>query len=236
MATKAGKISWKTIGPLVLDWMLPVEITNMKNFRDLFDELTYENTLIIIWLLMQPKDSWLCDNIGQQVQAVYDCISSSPQLMLEHAKLLHIGSELLLRDQFTLIKERFIVFFHRENYSSVNTFNMITLMIQISPSGLIEELFRYYVDIYRTCVEQYGFNSELLPLLQIPEVPSFIEYSRMRNSVRENSSTSVSRMLAIHIRLENEVVNFREIVIEELVENVEQELTNLHQLLAEYPL
>lgn len=179
--------------------MIPIEITKIKDFLDLFTRLSYENSLKIIWLMMQSKDSWLFNNIGQQVQAVYDCINSSPQLIIEHVKLLHIGNEFLLRDQYTLLKEEFIIFFHRENYSSLNTFNMIILMVQISLPELIEELFHHYVDIYRSCVEQYGFNSELLPHLQIPTTIPFIELSRIRRTMRENSLTSVYRMMSIHI-------------------------------------
>ena len=216
--------------------MIPIEIAKIKDFLDLFKELSYENTLKIIWLMMQPKDSWLFNNIEQQVQAVYDCISSSPQLIIEHTKLLHIGNEFLLHDQYTSLKKQFIIFFHRENYNSFNTFNMIILMVQISSSELIEELFHHYVDIYKTCVEQYGFNKELLPHLQIPTTIPFIECSRIRRSMRENSLTSVYRMMSIHIRLEYEVTNFREKVIEQLVNNVKQELINLHQMLEEHPL
>ena len=199
-------------------------------------ELSHANMLKVIWLIMQPEDSWLTVNtISRKVQAVYDCINGSPQLTIEQTKMHGIGSNFLLQDRYKSIKSGIIGFFHRNNYDSYAILNMIFSMIWISEPELSEELFHHYVDIYQTCVTNHGYNSRLAVHLKMPSTLSFIERSRMRTRMHEDLWAREYRMLSIHSRLEKEVANFRAEVAEQLINNVKQQLTNLQQMLEEYP-
>ena len=237
MVVITNKIPWESIGPFVLLWMIPIEIDIVKNFLDLLEAMSYERTLKLIWYMMRPKNSWLINIVDQNVQDAYDCIVCSPQLTIEHTKLLSIGDEfLLLNQEISSIKINMMNLFHRNNFiKSRAALNMIISVLQLTAPELIEELFHHYNDVYLTYLHIHGYDNSPFTHLEMPPVLVYTERSRIRGRMSTDPYSNEYRMLSLHFTLELEVTNFREKVAAQIVASMKEQVVNLHQMLKEHP-
>ena len=236
MVVTTNKISWEKIGPFVLFWMLPTEINNVKNFLELRAAMSFEHMLKLIWYMMRPKDSWLINIVDQDVQDAYDCIACSPQLTIEHTKLLSIGDEfLLLNEEISSIKRNMMNLFERNNFRSRAAKIMIISVLRLTAPELIEELFHHYNDVYMTYLHNHGYGNRLFMHLEMPSVLVHTERSRVRARMRDDPFSNDHRMMSMHFRLEAEVANFREKVAAQIVTSMKEHAVHLRQMLEEHP-
>lgn len=232
-----NKIPWESIGPLVLFWMIPVEIAKLEHFVNLLTKMSYQRMLKMIWYMMIPKNSWLIDMVDPNVQDAYDCIASSPQLAIEHTRILRIGKRRLFRDEIMFIQTKMMIFFHDNNFDSHTSANMIFSVLRTSEPELIEELFHYYNQMYQQYqqYESHDFTDTHLHL-SLPPLPHFTERSRLRERMCVNRFSNDHRMMSMHFKLESEIADFRENIAEKIIINMKTQLINLHQMLEEHPL
>ena len=236
MMLNTEKISWKKIAPFVFFWMIPKEIINLKNFLDLFTNMTYEDMKKIIWYMMRSQDSWLINIIDQNVQTVYNCINCSPQLTIEHIKILRIGNNFLLRNQFTSIKRNIMDLFYYNNYDGNAAMNMIISVLMISAPELIEELLYHYIHVYQIYVNIHNCNNISYMYIEIPSPLTLIERMRIQERMCSNMFSCEHRMILMHTRLVSEISKFRKKIATQIVVNMKKQLINMHQMLEEYPL
>lgn len=236
MVSIAKKVSWEIAGPFVIFWMIPVEITKLKDFLLLFTGLRYHQGLGVIWQMMQPENLLRINT--PEVQAVYDCINCSPQLKVEQTEMRRVGDEFLLHDQYITIKTNITAFF---NYlgpyeTAFYVVMMIARLLRLSPPDLVEELFYHYDDIWRNWVEWSDPNHQNSMHVVMPPMVSEDERCELRLEMYLDTDTRNQALLVTHDDLIREIEDYRDNASYHLIHNIKVELSKLQQVLDDHPM
>ena len=233
------KTLWSDVFPIVLFWTITAEIEKLNNFLHLFTELTSMQTLEFIWLIIQPKNYF---NINTpintpKVQSVYDYIAFSPQLILIQNEIYRDNNAFLLKDEYASIKTDIATFFEYNEYyiTSSRMIILITQLLQLSSSEIVEELFYHYNDIWKNWTNwQQCYYSCPRYIAVIPTIVSVEEQHILRVTLYEDDDRKTRDMLFMHDMLVQEIVNCRSDNISKLEHNIELHLSNLQKVLKEH--
>ena len=235
MVSITKKVSWDIVGPFVLFWMIPIEISKLKDFLQLFIGLTNHQKLGIIWQMMQPEKVLLIN--APEVQTVYDCISCSPQLKVEQTEMHRVGTGFLWMDQYTTIKTNITAFFNYlgPHETAFYAMMLISRLLRVSPPNLVEELFYHYDDIWKNQVKWSDPLHQSSMHVVMPPIVSDEERIVLWLEMYNDTDTRNQLLLLSHSKLMTAIEDYRNNVSYQLVENIKQKLSNLQQMLDDYP-
>lgn len=226
--------SWENVAPIVLFWIIPAEVDKLKSFRHLFSNLQYKQTLEIIWMMTQPKNSLISDS--PEIQAVYDCIMCSPQLTRIQTNMHYYGNDFFLWIDYDLTKKAIANFFEEiDKYmTSYEIMNMITLMLQLSSSEFIDELFYHYKDIWDYWVNWDDSNYCLLRSVKKPVTISDSQQRILLTAIYTDSNCIKRKMLSMHDKLVFSIMSYRNDKMNQLEYNIEICIEDLHQMFKDH--
>ena len=227
---------WKNVAPLVFFWMITPEIAKLKDFLDLFARLNFMQQMKVIWHMTQPKDFFLFNS--PRVEAIYDCISCSPQLRLNQTKMCNIGNRFLLSNLYEVTKQNITSFLNfaitcePEHY----ILEMITHVIQMASPAFVEELYYHYNDIW-TFQLTWPENLPRCALrLPGPYSVSIKHRRRLNRSLRSNPGNGYIDMIYLQSLLKQDIVKHRTSLKEQLTNKIHDQLSELRQVLKTHPL
>ena len=235
MVLVTKKILWEDVCPIVLFWTITPEIAKLNEFLHLFADLTYMQTLELIWRMIQPED--LLQVNAPEVQPVYDCICCSPQLMLAQTKMRHDDNSFLLRERYTSIKTDIATSLEYSEYyvTSSRMRILITRLLQLSSPELVEELFQHYDDIWRNWTNWQDYDHRCSRYVVVmPTMISAEERNVLRVALYEDDDRRNRDMLSMHDTLVHEIMNCRSDDINQLKHNIELQLIDLQKVLTDH--
>ena len=232
MVFTSKKVSWDNVRPIVLFWTITAEITKLKEFLHLFANLINYQERAVIWKMTQPEGFTRIYN--SQLQDIYDCISCSPQLTTAQINMRNNGDNFLWYDQYTSIKTDIAdILEYNERYEEPSDMCiLITRLLQLSSPELVDELFHHYNDIWGNLINWDNYEYCIKNIIIMPTMISTRE--RLESEVAIHGEIQLHRnMLYMHNKLSMEIIIYRNDVALQLLDNINIQLTELHQVLKE---